>query len=70
MGIITELIWAARVGAVERDKTISEQERQLKTDALIRESNDMQEYRLRGERRVARICNRLFGWSIPDDLKE
>ena len=40
----------------------------------IQEIADMYEcrrlYEMRGERRVAVICNALFGWKIPDELKD
>ena len=63
MGIITELIFAARIGAAERKK--DDESRQQ----ILKEHQELHEYHLRGERRVAHFFNRLLGWKIPDELK-
>ena len=64
MGIITELAFAARIAAAEK----ANDEEALRK--ILKEQQELHEYRLRGERRVARFFNRLFGWKIPDELND
>ena len=63
MGIFNEAVMLARLAVAEKagDKN--------KVARIMQEQQEQHEYRLRGERRVAHFCNRLFGWSIPDELK-